>query len=346
MLHKVPLVARMAADPFAGPLPPLVAPTSSLEHAVAHKSLGVGVASGGFLVFYYMGIFKVLQQLGLIREGEVRTAGVSIGSLAMGVAFPGMGSHDEFVQRGIVFAERCRSNRLCFGTLDKEYFAYMDDFLTPNVSEAITGRSCMVFSRGNTSHPVGEFVCDYEDREAVKQAMRVSSYVPGWSSPAPSIEYKGAPGFDGIFSQLMPCPEGVSHCLKMSALPPFDPRRALEGLLDPRELWATAKELVFAVRTFLGDNPRQALREASEARTLATLDVRAWGRVLATNQAPLPDIYPGRYRRSGLSPTQWFMHMLVPPSAEMVQTLYKEGQADGLAFAKAVGWEGAEALQL
>jgi hypothetical protein len=120
MLHKVPMVARMAADPLAGPLPPLVAPTSSLEHAVAHKTLGVGVASGGFLVFYYIGIFKVLQQLGLIREGEVRTAGVSIGSLAMGVVFPGMGTHDEFVARGVAFAERCRANRLCFGTLDKE----------------------------------------------------------------------------------------------------------------------------------------------------------------------------------------------------------------------------------
>jgi hypothetical protein len=191
----------------------------------------------------------------------------------------------------------------------------------------------------------------------VKQAMRVSGYVPGWSSAAPAIDYKGAPGFDGIFSQvgavggggvgrssveartqpgcsphrkeetppngaripahrrmapnppapgcphvsappqLMPCPQGVSHCLKLSALPPFDPRRALEGLLDPRELWATAKELLFAARTWLGDSPRQALREASQARTLATLDVAAWGRVLATNQAPLPDIYPGRYRR-------------------------------------------------
>jgi hypothetical protein len=40
------------------------------------------------------------------------------------------------------------------------------------------------------------------------------------------------------------------------------------------------------------------------------------------------------------------MHMLVPPSAAMVQRLYEEGQADGLAFARAIGWEGAEAAQL
>jgi hypothetical protein len=46
----------------------------------------------------------------------------------------------------------------------------MDTFLTPNVSDAITGRACMVLSRGNTSHPVGEFVCDYADREAVSRA--------------------------------------------------------------------------------------------------------------------------------------------------------------------------------
>jgi hypothetical protein len=51
-----------------------------------------------------------------------------------------MGTHDEFIARGKRFAEGCRRKRLCFGTLDDDYFAYMETFLTPNVSEAISGR--------------------------------------------------------------------------------------------------------------------------------------------------------------------------------------------------------------
>jgi hypothetical protein len=39
----------LAMDPQAGPLPPLVAPTTSLEAAVRGNSLGVGYASGGAL---------------------------------------------------------------------------------------------------------------------------------------------------------------------------------------------------------------------------------------------------------------------------------------------------------
>jgi hypothetical protein len=32
--------------------------------------------------------------------------------------------------------------------------------------------------------------------------MRASGYVPGWSGAAPAIEFRGAPAFDGIFSQV------------------------------------------------------------------------------------------------------------------------------------------------
>lgn len=32
---------------------------------------------------------KILQQVGIIKQGKVRTAGVSVGALAMGNDFPG-----------------------------------------------------------------------------------------------------------------------------------------------------------------------------------------------------------------------------------------------------------------
>lgn len=45
-----PLLKSMAADQAAGPLPPLMHNTTSLEAAVSHHTLGTGYASGGFLV--------------------------------------------------------------------------------------------------------------------------------------------------------------------------------------------------------------------------------------------------------------------------------------------------------
>ena len=66
-----------------------------------------------------------------------------------------MGTHDEFIARGKGFAEGCRRKRLCFGTLDDDYFAYMETFLTPNVSEAIGGGSVMPWGCCGSEGPMG-----------------------------------------------------------------------------------------------------------------------------------------------------------------------------------------------
>ena len=43
---SLPLVASMMSDPAAGPLPPLLNPTTSLAQAVKGGTLGVGYAGG------------------------------------------------------------------------------------------------------------------------------------------------------------------------------------------------------------------------------------------------------------------------------------------------------------
>ncbi|KIY99979.1 hypothetical protein MNEG_7981 [Monoraphidium neglectum] len=116
---------------------------------------------------------------------------------------------------------------------------------------------------------------------------------------------------------------------KISALPPFEPRRTLEGLLDPRELWSTLKAAAFAARGWLGTNPWKALTGAYTSGTLTKLDVRAWSKILAANLEPVADVYPGRWRRSALSPIQWFTFMLNPPDEATIRLMFAEGQADG-----------------
>ena len=54
----------------------------------------------------------------------------------------------------------------------------------------------------------------------VLQALRASSYVPGWSGKEPSITFRGAPAFDGVFSQYVPCHDKATFCIKVRRLEP------------------------------------------------------------------------------------------------------------------------------
>ena len=297
-------------------------------------------------------VSKVLQQLGIVRQGKVRTAGVSVGSLAMGNDYPGQGSHDLFIERGLEFVEFCRAHRNCYGALDAEYGRLMDAVLTPRVHEAISGRSCMVFSRGTTAAPRGEAVCEYASRQEVLEALQASGFVPGWSAAgAATKEYRGAPAFDGVFSQLQPCPPNVTFCIKVSVLPPLllnggaagtAAGRLLRGLADWRALAATLRTAYGSLRGWLGPRPWAALRDAWRDGFLGKLDLAAWARVIAANDrlaaGGVADIYPGKHGPSPLSAAQWFLYMLTPPDEATVRLMYKAGQDDGRAWARAVGW--------
>jgi hypothetical protein len=51
-------------------------------------------------------------------------------------------------------------------------------------------------------------------RRQVLHALRASAYIPGYSGPNATIEYRGKPAFDGAFSQFLPCPPNVTYCIK------------------------------------------------------------------------------------------------------------------------------------
>ena len=46
----------------------------------------------------YIGVSKVLQQLGIIQPGRVKTAGASAGTLAQAVDMAGMAPHDYWIE--------------------------------------------------------------------------------------------------------------------------------------------------------------------------------------------------------------------------------------------------------
>lgn len=335
-----PVVAPFARSPEAPPLPPLLHNTTPLEAAVRAGTLGTGYASGGFLVFYYIGVSKVLQQLGIVRPGITKSAGTSIGSIVQGLD-QGIGNHDDFItDHAPRFCAKCRANRMCFQTLDHEFTDLVREIVSENkdVAKRISGKGCLVVSRGSTANPVGEGHCHYESDEQVVQAVRASSYIPGWSGINATVDFEGRPAFDGAFSQYVPCPPGSTFCIRVSGFPPVATASLIGGLLAGRDA-ASVPLWLSAAAGILGPQPLETLRNGFATNTPTTIDLPAWFRVFATIQTPgVFDIYPGRFGSCPLTTLQLAAYMLTPPTNDIIQLLYKMGQDDGHAWAKTQGW--------
>ncbi|KAI8477174.1 MAG: hypothetical protein J3K34DRAFT_398511 [Monoraphidium minutum] len=335
-----PAAAAVAAPPLAGPLPPLLTPTTSLAQAVRGGTLGVGYAGGGFLIFYYLGVSKILHQLGIIKPGEVKTAGASAGVLAQGADHPGMPPHDEWIRRGIKFSNGCRADRNCVDRLDKHMTALIEEMVPPHAAASVSGRACGVVTwyKNGGDMSEGGYVCDYATRKDVVDALRVGTYVPGWSGDAKHIYLKGRPAFDGAFSQLLPCPPNVTYCIKIAALAPWDVSRSIEALLNPVEMSTTVGLTLDAIKNMLGPDPLQEVVDSIQKDKLNTYNLPGWMKLMERSQNPIADIYPGKFTRSPISPAQQLLFVLSPPTEETVMMLYRLGQADGRAWAKSVGW--------
>ncbi len=54
-------------------------------------------------------------------------------------------------------------------------------------------------------------------------AVAASSFLPFWSSPEPYTSLRGAPAYDGGFTQPLPCPPNATYCVRVQAQPYGDP---------------------------------------------------------------------------------------------------------------------------
>lgn len=84
---------------------------------------------------------------------------------------------------------------------------------------------------------------------------------------------------------------------QIAAMPPLNARSALAALAHPSDLWATTQLLAGTARSWLGAKPWGALREAWGNSTVSYLDLRAWGRIFATNSVPIADVWPGKFAK-------------------------------------------------
>ncbi|KIY99710.1 hypothetical protein MNEG_8248 [Monoraphidium neglectum] len=253
----------------------------------------------------------------------------------------GIGQHDDIIyNHSIAFCNKCRQQRSCFQTLDTEFTKLTQHIIGTNkeATKKVLGKGCVVVSRGNLSEARAEGVCQFKDVDDLLQAIRASSYVPGWSGKASSIMFRGQPAFDGAFSQYIPCPPGVTFCIKVSGLPVWDTGRAISSLAGG-ELLPTLNLLGSTVSNILGAQPLQSLQRAVNEDLVGTMGLQTWFKVFATIQRPgLFDIYPGKFGRSPLTQTQWALYMLTPPPKEVILQMYQAGQDDARTWAKQMGW--------
>jgi hypothetical protein len=128
------------------------------------------------LLFYFIGVSKVLQQLGVIDPGRTRIAATSGGILGCAPDF-GIVSHDGLIKVGKEFVTRCHERHNCAGILDDEVARVVDQVLPPNAAEIVNGTVFITYATPDADGvPRGRYVHTYESRDALHDAIRTGVY--------------------------------------------------------------------------------------------------------------------------------------------------------------------------
>ncbi|KAI8468390.1 MAG: hypothetical protein J3K34DRAFT_459882 [Monoraphidium minutum] len=322
----------------AGPLPPLWANTTSIETAVKGGTLGVGYSGSGLLLFYFIGVSKVLQQLGVIKPGTTRVAGTSGGIIGCAPDF-GIVDHDKFLAVGKDFVSRCRSRNNCMGTLDAEVDRVLEQLLPPDAASIVNGTAYILYASPDDSGvPIGNWTSTYGSRDDLAQAIRTGVYIPMWSGPSMTRMFRGKRAYDGGFRRALPCPPNVTYCVTASVLPPLDFHELLDTLSEPH----TARLLRRALSSTLGAKPMQFVRSvvAKNRQKGYKADEVVLGTVAyltAVNPGPDVHIYPGKYNKNPYSMWEWILMMIIPPTPAEVDTIVKMGADDATSWAREQG---------
>ncbi|KAF6261671.1 hypothetical protein COO60DRAFT_1699722 [Scenedesmus sp. NREL 46B-D3] len=149
-------------------------------------------------------------------------------------------------------------------------------------------------------------------------AVAASSYLPFWSGPSAVTSIKGLPAvYDGGFSIPLPCPPGVTYCVKVTANAPV-PRDATEGGQRPRLAGESTLELLMAARN------------ASDRSSGSFLPLNPEALPVPAN----PDIYPGLSGPLNVTAQLWNSYGLVIPDNSTLMYVYNQGRQDAAAWVR------------
>ncbi|KIZ03627.1 hypothetical protein MNEG_4327 [Monoraphidium neglectum] len=306
--------------------------------------------AAGLLLFYFIGVSKVLQQLGVIKPGETRVAGTSGGIIGCAPDF-GIVGHDKFLAVGKEFVTRCRAKNNCAGILDSEVSRVVEQLLPPDAANivsrgargargaAVNGTAYILFANPNEKGvPVGNWTNTYDSRDDLAQAIRTGVYLPMWSGPAMTRPFRGVRSYDGGFRRALPCPPNVTFCVTASVLPPLNFRELLDSLNEPY----TNRVLRRALSSTLGAHPMAFIQNVMLKNKVTSykVDEVVLGTVAylsAVNPGPDVHIYPGKYNKNPYSIWEWLLMMIIPPTPDEIDIIVKMGADDATSWAREQG---------
>lgn len=319
----------------AGPsvFPALSANASTPLSAFHHGKLGFSFSGGGYLILYYVGIFKALEQLGIIQPGQAAppVAGASSGALTTAAICSGQ-TAEEFYKTVSKLATDCFSRpRNCSGRMDTELRRTLEGFLPADAAKRCNGTSVVsvtLFGDGGKLRPAN--VRAYADRSDLISTLLSSAYIPLWSGSNISTPWRGKNAIDGGISNNEPCPPGVEYCVKVSSRPPDVP------FLAPGQSPAQGVSVIYRyILRALSGRPLMAANVTKPALPNAPAEITP-ARAAAMRKAGL-DIAPGLATPNPFSSEAWSELGMMPCDPATCEWLYKAGQLDAMAWAKATG---------
>ncbi|KAL4431983.1 hypothetical protein ABPG77_000250 [Micractinium sp. CCAP 211/92] len=336
----------------------------------AHVHGSLALQGSALLITYYSGVVGALLEAGRVQPGVTPLRGISGGAWTATLTALG---HSGAAQRDVWkrWVAACHEQfGGCQGHVRQVAKAAFDELLPETAAQQVSGKLHIALAQldsqrehldGSASWLVGSF----SGKEDLKNALAATSYIPGFSGPAPFVLFRGQPVIDGGFAngfkQL--CGQESGDCLKVAswhvgprANHSCDPARCGSFAGADRCVAPERKEPIPA-DLFKNEGPQEQWPLAAAARRCPTGTGAGGEAALACSKAAnvlqlpdfvphnqvLPDIHPGK---NGPLPTldgrevlacewqSWAMQLPPGRELEVMDLVYEQGWADGAAWAR------------
>ncbi|KAL4424342.1 hypothetical protein ABPG75_001643 [Micractinium tetrahymenae] len=329
----------------------------------------VALQGSAMLITYYSGVMGALMEAGRVQPGVTPLRGISGGAWTAtltALGHSGAAQRDAWKRWVAACKERFGS---CRGHIQELSQVAFEELLPEDAAQRVSGKVHIALAQldsqqahlnGSASWLVGRF----SNKEDLKSALAATSYIPGFSGPAPFAVFRGQPVIDGGFANGFKQLCGHdSGCLKVAswhvgsqANHSCDPSRC-GAFAATDHCIAPARQEPIPTRLFQNEGPLEQWPLASLGRhCLAGTDAEGEAAVACNPEAAplplpdfvphsqvLPDIYPGKF---GPLPTldgeevlacewqSWAMHLPPGRELEVMDLVFEQGWADGAAWAR------------
>ncbi|GBF93867.1 hypothetical protein Rsub_06866 [Raphidocelis subcapitata] len=330
-------------------------PVTAAFDAGQAGTMGVGFSGAGFLIPFFLGVIDVLQRQGVLQP-SMPMAGASSGALAIMTASDQI-SLQMMREEASRLSAYCLKHGNCYGTLQAEVRRAAQRLLPRDAADRANkhGRLHVAVTYPSPSGgPVQQaLVGNFTGRDDLREALEASIYIPYYAGAALSTSFRGKAAYDGSFAGsgpgFLPCPPGVSYCLRVSSLPACEMFGSMFGRLAFGRPSDRARGASIARNVLGGADLRARLAEmrrsfrASDRGAVRSEAAQAarFFEDLASLRAPDEggaDIFPGRRHPLPVSHAVWSSFMMQPGTPEQIEMMYRLGQAEARSWAEEAGF--------